>query len=68
MSENSIKLIIDRLDALDKKMDDHIVKCDSLYDDINTARKVGGWVNRFFNSKLGWATLLALAGYWGIKQ
>lgn len=82
MSENSIQIILNSLDKLDRKLDLHIETSDRIHGetnallgeirpilaDVQAAKRVGGWISKFFNGKLGWAVLLALAGYLGLKQ
>jgi hypothetical protein len=82
MSEASIQAIMRSLNSLNEKLDAHITKSDGLHADttkvlgeikpilenIQAAKKIGGWLGWIFNSKLGWAILVALAGIYGVKQ
>lgn len=82
MSEATIQAIMRSLTSLNEKLDNHIEKSDGLHqetkkvlgeikpilENIQAAKKIGGWLGWILNSKLGWAILVALASIYGIKQ
>lgn len=82
MSEATIQSILKSLVSLNEKLDNHIGSSDQVHADttkvlaeikpilenIQAAKRVGGWIGWLLNSKLGWAILVALAGIYGIKQ
>ena len=82
MSESSIQAILSSIARLDEKLGNHILRSDSLHEETRTvlgeikpileniqaAKKVGGWIGWVLNSKVGWMILVALAGYIGVKN
>lgn len=81
MSESQVQSLFKELRAISEKLDVHILNSDDLHqrtertldeikpilEDLQAAKRIGGLINKFFNSKLGWAVLLALSGYIGWK-
>ena len=82
MSQDSIQTILASIAKLDDKLGNHIMRSDTLHEETRTvlgeikpileniqaAKKVGGWIGWIFNTKLGWVALVALAGYLGLKN